>query len=39
VQDQILAQLCDGISSVEDIDWSLAERLIREELTPIGELV
>jgi kynurenine 3-monooxygenase len=39
VQDQILAQLCEGISSVEEIDWSLAEQLIREELTPIGELV
>lgn len=39
VQDQILAHLCEGISSVEDIDWALAERLIREGLTPIEELV
>jgi hypothetical protein len=27
------------MSALEEIDWSLAERLIRSELSPIGELV
>jgi kynurenine 3-monooxygenase len=39
VQDRILEKLCDGISAIDEIDWSLAERLIRSELSPIGELV
>jgi kynurenine 3-monooxygenase len=35
VQDRILTQLCDGISRVEDLDWTHADRLIRSELTPL----
>jgi kynurenine 3-monooxygenase len=38
VQDRMLAKLCDPIERVEDLDWSVAERLIRAELTPL-ELV
>jgi kynurenine 3-monooxygenase len=35
VQDRMLAELCNGIEKIEDLDWSKAERLIRNELTPI----
>jgi len=35
VQDRMLAQLCDGIDSVEDIDWNNAKRLIHSHLTPL----
>jgi kynurenine 3-monooxygenase len=38
VQDRMLAELCDPIERVEDLDWSRADRLIRSELTPL-ELV
>ena len=38
VQDRMLAELCDGIERVDDLDWSKAEKLIRRELTPL-ELV
>jgi len=38
VQDRMLAELCDPIEHVEDLDWSKADRLIRSELTPL-ELV
>jgi kynurenine 3-monooxygenase len=33
VQDKMLAELCDGIDRVEDLDWEKAERMIRSELT------
>lgn len=35
VQDQILADLCDGIQRVEDLDWNRADRRIRAELSPL----
>jgi kynurenine 3-monooxygenase len=35
VQDRILAELCESINRVEDIDWDKAERLIRRDLTPL----
>ncbi len=35
VQDHMLAELCDPIARVEDLDWSKADRLIRSELTPL----
>ncbi len=35
VQDHMLAELCDPIARVEDLDWSKADRLIRGELTPM----
>jgi kynurenine 3-monooxygenase len=38
VQDRMLAELCDPIDRVEDLDWSNADKLIRSELTPL-ELV
>jgi kynurenine 3-monooxygenase len=34
-QDRILAELCDRIERVEDLDWNSAEILIRRELTPL----
>ncbi len=35
VQDRILAELCDSISRVEDLDWQRADQLIRSELTTL----
>jgi len=35
VQDEMLSELCGDISRVEDLDWSKADRLIREKLTPL----
>jgi kynurenine 3-monooxygenase len=35
VQEKMLAELCESITSVEDLDWSKAERLIRRDLTPL----
>lgn len=37
VQDRILAELCDSIDRVEQIDWSKAERLVRRDLTPLEQ--
>jgi kynurenine 3-monooxygenase len=37
IQDRILEQLCNGISSVDDVDWNLAEQLVQKELSPIGD--
>jgi kynurenine 3-monooxygenase len=34
-QDQILTELCDSISRVEDLDWHRADDLIRSKLTPL----
>lgn len=35
VQDRMLAELCNGIERVEDLDWNKADRMIRSELTPL----
>jgi hypothetical protein len=35
VQDRILAELCESIDRVEDLDWDKADRLIRRDLTPL----
>jgi kynurenine 3-monooxygenase len=35
VQDRMLTELCEGIERVDDLDWSKADRLIRNELTPL----
>jgi kynurenine 3-monooxygenase len=35
VQDRMLAELCDGIERLEDLDWNKADRMIRSELTPL----
>jgi kynurenine 3-monooxygenase len=37
IQDNILAQLCDSIDRVEDLDWSKAGQLIARDLTPLME--
>jgi kynurenine 3-monooxygenase len=35
VQDRMLAELCEHIERLEDLDWMKADRLIRSELTPL----
>jgi kynurenine 3-monooxygenase len=35
IQDRMLAELCESISRVEDLDWDKADRLIRRDLTPL----
>ena len=36
VQDRMLAELCESIDRVEDLDWDKANRLISRDLTPLG---
>jgi hypothetical protein len=31
----MLAELCDSISRVEDLDWNKADSLVLSELTPL----
>jgi kynurenine 3-monooxygenase len=33
IQDRILAELCDSIERIEDLDWEKADELIRKELS------
>jgi kynurenine 3-monooxygenase len=35
IQDRMLAELCESINRVEDLDWGKADRLIRRDLTPL----
>ncbi len=35
VQERMLAELCDGIEHLEDLDWNRADCLIRSGLTPL----
>jgi len=35
VQDQMLSELCEDLKRVEDLDWSRADHLIRNELAPL----
>jgi kynurenine 3-monooxygenase len=35
VQDRMLANLCESIDRVEDLDWDKADRLIRRDLAPL----
>ncbi len=35
IQDRILADLCESIDHVEDLDWDKADRLIRRNLTAL----
>ena len=37
IQDRILAELCDPIEHIEDLDWAKADTLIHRELTPLLE--
>jgi len=36
IQDRMLAELCDSVQRVEDIDWAKADALVRRELTPLA---
>ena len=35
VQDRMLAELCEPINRVEDLDWEKADQLIHRDLTPL----
>ena len=35
IQDRILAELCDSVNRVDDLDWEKAEQWIRRDLTPL----
>jgi kynurenine 3-monooxygenase len=35
VQDRMLAELCESINRVEDLDWEKADQLIHRDLTPL----
>ena len=35
LQDLMLAELCDPISRLEDLDWDKADRMIRAQLSPL----
>ena len=35
MQEAMLAELCDGIERIEDLDWEKADRLVHSELTPL----
>lgn len=35
VQDRILAELCDSIDRIEDLDWAKAEQLVHRNLTSL----
>jgi kynurenine 3-monooxygenase len=35
VQDRILAELCESVDRIEDLDWEKADRLIRRDLAPV----
>ena len=38
IQDRLLAELCDPISRIENLDWKKADHLIRRDLTPLETL-
>ena len=35
VQDRMLAELCEGVDRVENLDWNKAEQLVHRGLTPL----
>jgi kynurenine 3-monooxygenase len=35
IQDRMLAELCESIHDIKDLDWNKAEQLIRRDLTPL----
>jgi kynurenine 3-monooxygenase len=35
VQDQILAELCESMNRLEDLDWKKADALVRRDLVPL----
>ncbi len=38
VQDRMLAELCDNINSVEQLNWTKAEAMVNRELQPLGNI-
>ncbi len=38
IQDRVLAELCDSLNRIEDLDWKKAEAFIRRDLTPLEDL-
>jgi kynurenine 3-monooxygenase len=38
IQDRLLAELCDSVTRVEDLDWQKADLLIHRDLTPLENL-
>ncbi len=38
IQDRVLAELCDSITRIEDLDWIEADRVIHRDLTPLENL-
>jgi kynurenine 3-monooxygenase len=38
IQDRLLAELCDSISRIEDLDWKKADHLIHRDLIPLETL-
>ena len=36
IQDRILAELCDTVGRLEDLNWERAEGLIKKELPPLS---
>jgi kynurenine 3-monooxygenase len=38
VQDRMLAELCDPIERIEDLDWNKAQEMIQRELTPLRDV-
>ncbi|HEY4950321.1 MAG TPA: NAD(P)/FAD-dependent oxidoreductase [Candidatus Acidoferrales bacterium] len=38
IQDRLLAELCDPISRIEDLDWKKADHLIHRDLNPLETL-
>lgn len=35
IQERILAQLCEGVTSIEKLDWKRADQLLGSQLTPL----
>ncbi|MFZ3215974.1 MAG: NAD(P)/FAD-dependent oxidoreductase [Candidatus Acidiferrales bacterium] len=38
IQDRLLAELCDSVARIDDLDWQKADALIRRNLTPLENL-
>ena len=38
IQERMLAELCDPIQRIEDLDWNKADRLIRSQLSPLEQV-
>ena len=38
IQEEILTELCDPISRLEDLDWNKADQLVRNKLSPLERI-